>query len=400
MRMETLLAQWVALLEFIAGLDPVLAQAYATIILAVFNSVFIAILVWDRLADKPKLEIKMEDKTEIVERFYARRYSPKVSVLNKGRKEAYNCCISVQVFNQKSGKKIEKYLLPEFELKHPLPEFDLKSGETKSFSPYGTLAFDGNFVARISAETHKSKANKIVEYEIRNDYDHIIFKGKTVQYLKFHLERLFKKYRNEWDTEFLANELTNFSEPTIRKGLITKLEKIADDKVLEAIIDRLENDPSDTVRDHAAEALGNIGDKRAVDPLLECLKEGKVGPTGVLAILKICDRECVKKLINVLHDRNTPRSIRGSVARSLGEIGEKIKDKTIDETIEKALIEALDDFATTDIAEIIEALGKVGSEKSLNKFKNIECHRQDTLNKAIRRIQHKIGVGGDNIEEK
>ncbi len=379
------------MLKYIAGLDSASVQAYATIILAVFNSVFIAILVWDRWADKPKLKIKMEGKTEIVERVYGRRYGPKFSVLNKGRKEAYNCRISVQVFNQKSGKKIEKYLLSES---------DLKSGETKSFSPSDILAFDGNFVARISAETHKSKANKIVEYGIRNDYDHIIFKGKTVQYLKFHLERLFKKYRNEWDTEFLANELTNFSEPTIRKGLITKLEKIADDKVLEAIIDRLENDPSDTVRDHAAEALGNIGDKRAVDPLLECLKEGKVGPTGVLAILKICDRECVKKLINVLHDRNTPRSIRGSVARSLGEIGEKIKDKTIDETIEKALIEALDDFATTDIAEIIEALGKVGSEKSLNKFKNIECHRQDTLNKAIRRIQHKIGVGGDNIEEK
>ena len=399
MGVEILLAQWVALLEFITGLDPVLAQAYAAIILSVFNSVFIAILVWDRLADKPKLEIKMEDKTEIVERVYARRYDPKVSILNKGRKEAYNCRISVQVFNQKSGEKIEKY---------PLVESNLKSGETKLFYPSGgvadILAFDGNFVARISAETHKSKANKIVEYEIRNDYDHIIFKGKTVQYLKFHLERLFKKYRNEWDTEFLANELTNFSEPEIRKELIKKLEKIADDKALETIIDRLENDPSDSVRNRAAEALGNMGDKRAVDPLLECLKGGKVCPMCASAIVKICDRECVKKLINMLRDRNTPLSIRGAVAKSLGEIGEKIKDKTTDETIEKALIEtldkALDDFATTDIAEIIEALGKVGSEKALNKFKNIECHRQGTLKEAIERIQHRISVGGDNIEEK
>ena len=346
MGMELLLA----LLKFIAELDPPLAQIYATIALAFFNLVFIAILVWDRLADKPKLEIKMEDKTEIVERVYARRYSPKVSVLNKGRKEAYSCRISVQVFNQKSGKKIEKYLLPVIEWEYVLPEFDLKSGETKSFSHFGTLAFDGNFVARISAETHKSKANKIVEYEVRNDYDHIIFKGKTVQYLKFHLERLFKKYRNEWDTEFLADELTNFSEPEIIKELIEKLEKIADDKALETIIDRLENDPSDIVRDRAAEALGNMGDKRAVDPLLECLKEGKACPMCASAIVKICDRECVNKLINILRDRNTPPPIREAVARSLGEI----KDKTTDETIEK----------------------------------------------AIERIQHKIGVGGDNSEEK
>ena len=392
MRTETLLllllvAPGVMLLILIAKLDPSLAQIYATILLAFFNLLFIAILVWDRLADKPKLEIKMEGKTEIVEQVYARRYAPKVSVLNKGRKEAYNCRVSVQVFDQKSGKKIEECALSES---------DLKSGETKSLSPSGVLVFDGNFVARISAETHKSKANKIVEYEIQNDYDHIIFKGKTVQHLKFHLERLFKKYRNEWDTEFLANELTNFSEPEIRKELIKKLEKIADDKALETIIDRLENDPSDIVRDRAAEALGNMGDKRAVDPLLECLKEGKACPMCASAIVKICDRECVKKLINILRDRNIPLQIRRAVAKSLGEIGEKIKD----ETIEKALIGALEDFDEVNLYEVVEALGKAGSEKALTQLENIEYGRNDILKEAIERIQHRISGGGDNIEEK
>lgn len=382
-----LLVTVVVLLTLITGSNPNLAQAYATIISVLFSSVFIVILVGDRLADKPKLEIKMEDKTEIVERVYARRYDPKVSVLNKGRKEAYNCRISVQVFNQKSGKKIEKC---------PLSESDLKSGETKSFSPSGILAFDGNFVARISAETHKSKANKIVEYEIRNDYDHIIFEGKTVQYLKFHLERLFKKYRNEWDTEFLANELTDSSEPEIRKELIEKLEKIADDKALETIIDRLEKDTSGIVRDRAAEALKNMGDRRAVDPLLECLKEGKIQPMYASAIVKICDRECVKKLINILCDRNIPPQTRRAVAKSLGEIGEKIKD----ETIEEALIESLECFDGADLYEVVEALGKVGGEKALKKLENMEYHRNDILKDSIEKIQHRIGGGGDNIEEK
>ena len=392
MRTETLLllllvAPGVMLLILIAKLDPSLAQIYATILLAFFNLLFIAILVWDRLADKPKLEIKMEGKTEIVEQVYARRYAPKVSVLNKGRKEAYNCRVSVQVFDQKSGKKIEECALSES---------DLKSGETKSFSPFGILAFDGNFVARISAETYKSKANKIVEYEIRNDYDHIIFKGKTVQYLKFHLERLFKKYRNEWDIEFLANELTIFHEPKIRKELIKKLEKIADDKSLEMIIDRLENDSSDIVRDRAAKALGNMGDKRAVDPLLKCLKAGKIDPMCASTIVKICDRECVKKLINILCDHNIPLQIRRAVAKSLGEIGEKIKD----ETIEKALIGALEDFDEVNLYEVVEALGKAGSEKALTQLENIEYGRNDILKEAIERIQHRISGGGDNIEEK
>ena len=114
-------------------------------------------LFWDRWTDKPKLKIKIENKTKILDD----RYTFKVSVLNKGRKDAYNCRVSVQVFDQKSGKKIDECL--------PL-ESDLKSGEIKSFSTSGILAFDGNFVARISAETYKSKANKIVEYEIQNDY--------------------------------------------------------------------------------------------------------------------------------------------------------------------------------------------------------------------------------------
>ena len=390
--METLLstlplALVVAMLKSIVELDSASVQAYATIILAVFNSVFIAILVWDRLADKPKLEIKMEGKTEIVERVYARRYDPQVSVLNKGRKDAYNCRISVQVFNQKSGKKIEKYLLPES---------NLKSGETKLFSHSGILAFDGNFVARISAETYKSKSNKIVEYKIRNDFNHITFKGKIIQYLKFHGEHLFEKYQNEWDTEFLANELTDSSEPEIRKELIEKLEKIADDKSLETIIYRLENDTSDIVRDRAAEALGNIGDKQAVDPLLECLKEGKMDLRYASAIVKICDRACVKKLINILRDRNIPPQTRRAVAKSLGEIGEKIKDKTIEEE----LIEALDYFDEVNLCEVVEALGKAGSEKALKKLENIEYDRKDILKEAIERIQHRISSGGDNIEEK
>ena len=367
------LALVVAMLKSIVELDSTSVQAYATIILAFFNLVFIAILVWDRLADKPNLEIKMEGKTEIVERVYARRYGHKVSVLNKGRKDAYNCRISVQVFDQKSGKKIDECL--------PL-ESDLKSGEIKSFSTSGILAFDGNFVARISAETYKSKANKIVEYEIQNDYDHIIFKGKTVQYLKFHLERLFKKYRNEWDAEFLAKELTTFPEPEIRKELIKKLEKIADDKVLEAIIDRLEYDPSDIVRNRAAEALGNMGDKRAVDPLLECLKECKIDPVYASAIVTICDRECVKKLINILRDRNIPRPTRRAVAKSLGEIGENIEDRTIEE----ALIEALEYFDEVNLCEVVEALGKAGREKALKKLENIEYDRNDILKEAIERI--------------
>lgn len=138
-----------------------------------------------------------------------------------------------------------------------------------------------------------------------------------------------------------------------------------------------------------------MGDKRAVDPLLECLKEGKIDPLYASAIVKICDRECVKKLINILRDRKILPPTRRAVAKALGEIGANIKDKTIEE----ALIEALGYFDEVNLCEVVEALGKAGSEKALKKLENIECDCNDILKEAIERIQHRIS-GGDNIEEK
>jgi len=378
-----LLSAWVALLKFITGLNPILAQACATIISAIFSSVFIAILVWDRVADKPKLKIKMEGKTEILDH----RYAPKVSVLNKGRKDAHNCRVSVQVFNQKSGKKIEEY---------PPLESDLKPGETKPFTLNKILAFNGNFVARISAETHKSKSNKIVEYKIQNDCNPIRFKKGIVQYRWLRLKRPLKKYQSEWDTEFLANGLTIFSDPMIRKELIEKLGKIGDDKVVVPLIQCLENDPSDIVRDRAVAALGDIGDKQAVNHLLKCLEDGKVDLRWCAsAIVKICDQEHVKKLIDILCADNTPPQTRKAVAKSLGEIREELRS----EDIEKALIKALTKFDGDDRCGVVEALGKVGSEKALKQLEIINPDCNDIFKKTIEQIRFRIYIGGDNIEE-
>jgi hypothetical protein len=381
-----LISAWVALLKFITWLNPILAQAYATIISAIFGSVFIAILVWDRLADKPKLKLKMEGKTKILDY----KYALKISVLNRGRKDAYNCRVSVQVFNQKSGKKIGEY--------HSV-ESDVKSGETKPFHISGVLAFNDNFVARITAKTRKSKADKTVEYKIRNDHDPSMFKRGIVQYRWLRLKRPLKKYQSEWDTEFLADGLTIFSDPTIRKELIEKLGEIGDGKVTCQLIDCLQNDPSDIIRDRAADALGNIGDKRAVDPLLKCLEGGKIDPSWCApAIVKICecDRECVKKLIGMLSNLKNPPQTRRAVAESLGEIREELRNGAVEE----ALIEALKDFGEDDLCGVVKALGKVGGEKALKQLENIEHDCSDIFKNAVEQIRFRIHHGGGNIAEK
>jgi hypothetical protein len=368
--------------------ETTLVQTHATMALAFFNFVFIEFLFWDIWSDKPNLEIKMKDQVKIPGYRSDYKYALSVPVLNKGRKDAHNCSVSVQVFNRESGKKIE-------ECSEQLSV--LMPGAMNSVTPHNILAFNGNFVARISAETHKSKANKIVEYEIRNGHDDpIIFNWGFVPYFRFHLKYLFKKYKNEWDTEFLANGLKIFPDPVIRKELIDKLGKMGDNKAVKPLIHCLENDPSDIVRDHAAMTLGNIGDKRAVGPLLKCLQEDRTDfGWCTSAIAKIYDPECIEELIDILHNTDNPQK-RRKVAKSLGEIGEKIRD----ENIEKALIEALEYSDGDDLREVAEALGKAGGEKALKQLKNGGQCCDDTLKGAIEQIQFRISVGGDNIEEK
>jgi HEAT repeat protein len=143
-------------------------------------------------------------------------------------------------------------------------------------------------------------------------------------------------------------------------------------------------------------ALGDICDKQAVDPLLKCLRKDRADLNWCTsAIAKICDPECVKELIDILHNTDNPQK-RGAVAKSLGEIGEKSRDKNI----ENALIEVLDRFGGDNFCDGVKALGKAGGEKALKQLKNMGQCCDDTLKGAIEQIQFRISVGGDNIEEK
>ena len=162
------------------------------------------------------------------------------------------------------------------------------------------------------------------------------------------------------------------------------------------LIQCLENDPSDIVRDRAVDALGDIGDKQAVNPLLKCLEDGKADLRWCAsAIVKICDQEHVKKLIDILCDDDTPLQTRKAVAKSLGEIREELRS----EDIEKALIKALNKFDGNDRCGVVEALGKVGSEKALKQLEIINPDCNDIFKKTIEQIRFRIYIGGGNIEE-
>ena len=81
------------------------------------------------------------------------------------------------------------------------------------------------------------------------------------------------------------------------------------------------NDESHTVRAGAAEALGKIGDKRAVGPLIAALKDEAVRRAAVEALGKIGSTRAVGLLIDAVKDGN--KEVRRAAISALGNIGHK-----------------------------------------------------------------------------
>jgi len=78
------------------------------------------------------------------------------------------------------------------------------------------------------------------------------------------------------------------------------------------------------VRRQAADALGRIGDRRAVEPLIEALKDrdSLVRGHAVEALGRIKDPRAMAPLVAVLNDKEQPSHVRMSAAEALGAIGD------------------------------------------------------------------------------
>ena len=105
----------------------------------------------------------------------------------------------------------------------------------------------------------------------------------------------------------------------------------------------------------AAEALGKLGDQRAVEPLIACLKEKAVGRIyAAEALGKFGDQRAVEPLIACLKDEDL--RVRRQAAQALGVLGDKqaaapliaaLPDWPIKDTIGTAL-KQLDGKPATD----------------------------------------------------
>ncbi len=114
-------------------------------------------------------------------------------------------------------------------------------------------------------------------------------------------------------------------------------------------------EPPSASRDHAAIALGMLGDERALGPLLQALA-GEKSAAAATALGRLGDPCAVGPLLAVLHHHSV--WVRKCVAQSLGELADprtleplkRLRDRDENEHVRKAAARAVERFATSEAA--------------------------------------------------
>jgi len=185
----------------------------------------------------------------------------------------------------------------------------------------------------------------------------------------------------------LITVLKNTNPDSFRVKAITVLGKISNKHAVEPLIATLKYTGSDAMRAAAAIALGKIGDKRAVEPLILALKDmySILQYEAATALVKIGE-PAVEPLITVLKLADT-NITRAAAAIALGKIGDKraveplilaLKDMDsilqyeaatalvkIGEPAVEPLITRLKDASDLMIIIVIRVLGNIGDKRAV-----------------------------------
>lgn len=126
------------------------------------------------------------------------------------------------------------------------------------------------------------------------------------------------------DVEGLIKALQYKKDWRIQRQAAEALGKIKDIRAVESLIQALKDDDMH-VREKAAEALGRIGDKRATELLIRAREEDEdydVRIDATEALGRIGDKRAIEPLIQDLNDKSNSIEVRFGAAWALGKIGE------------------------------------------------------------------------------
>ncbi|MFO8101204.1 MAG: HEAT repeat domain-containing protein, partial [Dehalococcoidia bacterium] len=161
------------------------------------------------------------------------------------------------------------------------------------------------------------------------------------------------RYSNAHD----VTPLERAGYPGVREAALRALKRICKRVSEDSVLGNLEDEDFE-VRYHVISALGRMGSKKAVEPLLITATEDECGcvrSEAICALGRIGDPQAVEPLINLLEDSDP--SLQGLIAEALGNIR--------DARALEPLIGIFKYEKRGPYAEVAEALGKLGGERSL-----------------------------------
>lgn len=129
-----------------------------------------------------------------------------------------------------------------------------------------------------------------------------------------------QRMKEQRDLRGLLAALRAWMKPARNKAAREALAEIGDAATVDALVGLLK-DADHEVRRGAAQALGIIGDKRAVEPLIAAVRSDRmIRQTAAIALGALGDARAVDALLAALEDEKDD-SYRGSIARALGNLG-------------------------------------------------------------------------------
>lgn len=210
---------------------------------------------------------------------------------------------------------------------------------------------------------------------------------------------------------------------TVRVTVAGQLDKFKDARVVPTLIEAARNDSEPDVRYNAILSLGNLGDLRAFETLVNILEndseeKGKNRAAAANALTKLEDERVVEPLINALEDPD--QQVRVNAVSMLGEIGNQkavdpiidilqSPDKTSQDTRIAAIgsltslggpdamegvLQAVEDPASKVRAAAIEGLEKFDGIDQLKVVENLVKATEDSSILVQKRAANVLGTTG------
>ena len=154
---------------------------------------------------------------------------------------------------------------------------------------------------------------------------------------------------------------------------------------VQPLLEVLQDENSSTLHRDCIKALGEIRDKRAIEPLLTVLKNKEISlrEEAVKALGQIGDQEVVKPLISVLQNEKNS-TLRRQTIRALGSTRDKRAVEPLLEALQREIQKPRSEANIEIIVEIAGALGKLKDERAITCLMSLFNEYTEYINKKLK----------------